>query len=618
MNLVKKICHVVPFALLLGCSDSKTVKPEEEIVGSSSSGDNASSSSTFAEEDALSPAARMVKWMGQGINLGNALEAPSEGSWGVTLDASYFPLIADSGFTNVRIPARWDTHVTRETGVCVVDSAWMARVRWAVEQANQNGLIAVVDQHHYAGMYDSYATETECFLDIWKAVTREFLDISKDSLVLEILNEPQRTLTGTAWNDIVARTIDTIRAIDSSRTLMVGGDSWNSIDGMLRLQLPEEDDNIIATFHYYDPHNFTHQGNNWEANPPPMGVTWRAEDTQKSAIRSAFAKAVDWSVLHNRPLYLGEFGVYSMADDTSREIWTEFVAAEARRLGIASAYWEFCSGFGVYNAATQEWKQYLMNALLHPSRGFESEIKRPKLDTTDFVLLDDFDAFDGELANVNAISQLLAVKAGIPLDSAPGRWYAYHSMESRIFRADGDTLMTGDLIRMDSTRKAGTKERQYDLIADGGHSGRGLYAKMHLLGSGYPFVGIGVSINAPTKEYNFGNMVALSFWARGSGEFKVGWLSAFTDTCCTDTWGKFSKEIILTPEWKQYVIWYDEWAPAPWSGLEKAGYTWKDHPKASQLQFLNGQSYGEVVDVEMEIQIDDVRFYGMAKKEFGL
>lgn len=49
---------------------------------------------------------RVNKILGRGINLGNMLDAPSEGEWGVTLDSAYFPLIKSAGFTSVRIPVR--------------------------------------------------------------------------------------------------------------------------------------------------------------------------------------------------------------------------------------------------------------------------------------------------------------------------------------------------------------------------------------------------------------------------------------------------------------------------------------------------------------------------------
>ena len=46
----------------------------------------------------------------RGVNLGNALEAPTEGEWGVVLQADYFDHIAEAGFDTVRIPIRWSTH----------------------------------------------------------------------------------------------------------------------------------------------------------------------------------------------------------------------------------------------------------------------------------------------------------------------------------------------------------------------------------------------------------------------------------------------------------------------------------------------------------------------------
>ena len=42
--------------------------------------------------------------LGRGVNLGNALEAPREGEWGVTLQEAYFDLIQQAGFTSVRVP----------------------------------------------------------------------------------------------------------------------------------------------------------------------------------------------------------------------------------------------------------------------------------------------------------------------------------------------------------------------------------------------------------------------------------------------------------------------------------------------------------------------------------
>jgi aryl-phospho-beta-D-glucosidase BglC (GH1 family) len=48
--------------------------------------------------------------LGRGVNFGNALEAPLEGQWGVTLEALHFRRAAEAGFATIRLPVRWSAH----------------------------------------------------------------------------------------------------------------------------------------------------------------------------------------------------------------------------------------------------------------------------------------------------------------------------------------------------------------------------------------------------------------------------------------------------------------------------------------------------------------------------
>src|SRR5262245_43788128 len=69
--------------------------------------------------------------LGRGINLGNALEAPQEGAWGVTLEADYFRLIKEAGFNSVRIPIRWSAHAST-TAPYDIEMHFFQRVDWAI------------------------------------------------------------------------------------------------------------------------------------------------------------------------------------------------------------------------------------------------------------------------------------------------------------------------------------------------------------------------------------------------------------------------------------------------------------------------------------------------------
>lgn len=61
----------------------------------------------------LTPA-EAVEGMKRGINLGNTLEPPTEGGWNNgPARESYFDAYVEAGFSNVRIPVRWDQHTSR-------------------------------------------------------------------------------------------------------------------------------------------------------------------------------------------------------------------------------------------------------------------------------------------------------------------------------------------------------------------------------------------------------------------------------------------------------------------------------------------------------------------------
>jgi endoglucanase len=66
-------------------------------------------------------------------------------------------------------------------------------------------------------------------------------------------------------------------------------------------------------------------------------------------LAQTFDKAAAWARKNRRPLYVGEFGSYQVADMKSRVQGTQAVVGEARKHKFSWAYWEFCSSFGVYD-----------------------------------------------------------------------------------------------------------------------------------------------------------------------------------------------------------------------------------------------------------------------------
>ena len=303
----------------------------------------------------------------RGIKMGNMLESPfREGSWGTTLKEEYLKLIKEAGFDHVRIPIRWSDYTASAPPYRIKES-FLKRIDQIIDQTEYYGLSAVINIHHYEEIMINPEDHKERFLAIWEQIAERYSN-RPDSLYFEILNEPNNKLTPSLWNQYLNEAIKVIRISNPDRILVVGGANWGGIDGLRELELPPEDKNILVTFHYYNPYEFTHQGASWASGSRAwLGTSWTGTFIEKKRIETEFDRAVNWAKENMRPLYLGEFGAYEKADLDSRVRWTNFVARESEKRNIPWAYWEFNSGFGVYDDFKKEWKVELLQALIPES-----------------------------------------------------------------------------------------------------------------------------------------------------------------------------------------------------------------------------------------------------------
>ena len=60
------------------------------------------------------------------------------------------------------------------------------------------------------------------------------------------------------WITLYKETIAAIRALNPTRLIMVGSAQWNSVDKVCDLEVLD-DPNVVYTFHFYTPFEFTHQ-----------------------------------------------------------------------------------------------------------------------------------------------------------------------------------------------------------------------------------------------------------------------------------------------------------------------------------------------------------------------
>jgi endoglucanase len=335
---------VLPLLIVLSCITAQAATQQEKI------------SDPFEQNRLLA----------RGANLGNALEARKEGQMGVVLEERYFELIKNAGFNSVRIPVRWSAHALPEPPY-TIEPAFFDRVDWAVKNALDRDLRVVLNMHHYREFEENPEEHSKRFLELWQQIAEHYKNCP-DSLLLEFLNEPCRKLDAEKWNQLAKQTLNLVRQSNPKRTVVIGPGNWNNLSHLDRLQLPEDDRNIIVTCHYYSPFNFTHQGASWvDADSDQwLGTTWTGTEKQKQDLIKDFDTIDAWAKKNNRPIYIGEFGAYSKADMPSRALWTDFVARQAEERNFSWAYWEFCAGFGIYDRKKNDWNHPLLNALIPP------------------------------------------------------------------------------------------------------------------------------------------------------------------------------------------------------------------------------------------------------------
>ncbi|MGB3801651.1 MAG: cellulase family glycosylhydrolase, partial [Lewinella sp.] len=289
--------------------------------------------------------AEAVAAMGRGINLGNTLEPPLEGAWNNgPAQESHFDAYVDAGFTNVRIPVRWDEH-TAEAEPYAVDPAWMDRVEEVVDWGLERDLYITLNGHHEDWLKESYddPASRARYDSIWVQILDRFGDKS-EKLLFEIINEPFG-MTVAEVDDLNARILGIIREDNPTRLVIFGGNQYANAEELLAAAVPE-DDYLIGYFHSYDPWSFAGEG---------IG-TWGTE-ADFAALDEKFSRVDAWSTTNNVPVHLSEFGAVREADYNSRMRYYAAYVEAALRYGFAFSVWDDGGMFGILDRETDTWPE---------------------------------------------------------------------------------------------------------------------------------------------------------------------------------------------------------------------------------------------------------------------
>ncbi len=288
----------------------------------------------------------------------------------------------------------------------------------AVNWAEELELHLILENHSFNPEGDIDPNIGDVLVPVWTHIADHYKN-RKSYLYYEVLNEPHG-ISDQKWNEIQQKVINAIRSVDQKHTIIISPAEWSSYNNLKNMPL-YADDNLIYTFHFYEPFLFTHQGANWtdpslatlEGVPFPYDAArmpdcpselistqietslnnYRNEGTVNH-IKELIDIATQFKNDRNIVLYCGELGVYiPNCDNTDRIYWYHVVRSYLEEKGIAWTIWDYTGGFGLFEKDYNELFDYDLNIPLLEALGLNAPPQKEfilKPDTSGFDLYLDF------------------------------------------------------------------------------------------------------------------------------------------------------------------------------------------------------------------------------------
>lgn len=327
-----------------------------------------------------------TRLMGNGINLGNTMEACDnnvgiktnaplsyETYWGQpkTTQAMIDGMKA-AGFDTIRIPVAWMTNATHlYEGDYTIDADYMDRVEEVVRYARKAGMYVIINDHWDGGWYGMFGSESaetralamEAYKGMWQQIAERFRDYSdylifesaneelggrfdensplycSDSVVTYLTDDERYALT----NEINQTFVDVVRATggnNATRFLLIAGYSTDinqTCDD--RFQMPKDtvDSKLMVSVHYYDPWSYC--GASSAASATKWGKVSDYEYLDQQLAKMTKFTEAGYGVV------IGEYGALPCSDglkDNTLAYHTAFLDA-CTKYNLTNCLWD-CSG----------------------------------------------------------------------------------------------------------------------------------------------------------------------------------------------------------------------------------------------------------------------------------
>lgn len=328
-----------------------------------------------ADSTGMSTAVQLAAKFKLGWNIGNTMEATGgETAWGnPQITESYVKYVKQLGFTAIRIPCAWDSHVDNKA-TAHIDQNWLNRVKEVVGYCVNNGMYVMLNIHWDGGWLeqnftaqkkDSVNAKQKAF---WEQIATTMRDFD-EHLMFASANEPaadnaEKVDILTGYHQTFINAVRSTGGKNSHRVLILQGPTTSmslTYDLMNTLPVDPVANRLMVEIHNYTPAQFCflnedvswgkmfyYWGNGHHSTiEPDRNATWGEEDNHLADFRKMKEKFVDKGI----PVLMGEYGAYRRngtshvpkdlaTHEASVDYWTTFVTQQALASGIKPFWWD--------------------------------------------------------------------------------------------------------------------------------------------------------------------------------------------------------------------------------------------------------------------------------------
>jgi endoglucanase len=257
--------------------------------------------------------------------------------------------------------------------------AQRATIITAIKRIQHQGLAVIVSPHPNNWHLETDPADREHLRTFWQTLAPALGSLDPARTVPEILNEPVFPNDPATWAAFQHQLLTDIRQALPNATVVLTGQDWGSIGGLLALT-PEDDPNVLYSFHFYDPSELTSLAAyrpgldrttlahlpfpaddrpgcdatataTTTADPPTADLMryYCALGWDAARLNATIDRAAAWASQNHVHLLAGEFGASADLNAPARDAWLKTARNAFEARGIAWALWGYddIMGFAV-------------------------------------------------------------------------------------------------------------------------------------------------------------------------------------------------------------------------------------------------------------------------------